>query len=495
MSQGTDPRLPHSLDAERAYLGGIILGGDGPELETTDFFLPFHQALYRSFQRLKRDGKPTNDIVLLFELLTPAELEQVGGIAYLAGLVDGIPKVSNLAHYAEIIKTKAAIRRRIALCTLMGEKLAAANGDASDVLREVSILSAPLREEVGQKRILSFKTGVDLAFSPESEVVWIAKGLVARGAITELGAKVKAGKTTFVMEMVRAILDGGRFLDQPTLKTPVVYLTEQPSVSFRQAMERARLLGREDFHSLLFSETRGIAWPQVAAAAVAECKRVDAVFMIVDTLPQFAGLTGDRENNSGDALEAMQPLQAAVAEGIGILLNRHERKSGGDVGDSGRGSSAFAGVVDIVLSLRKPEGNPANNRRLLQSLSRFSETPKALFIELTDAGYIAIGERRETVLKEAKDAIFRIAPHLEAEAVAIDELAKRADITKPTAQRAIDKLVRDGLLSRIGEGKKGNPFRYFIPENRFCSTSPIGEQKNTNPNSPDPAWQKKQYPD
>lgn len=486
MSQGADPRLPHSPDAERAFLGGIILGGVGPELDGSDFCLPFHQALYRAFQRLKCDGKPTNDLVLLSDLLTPAELEEIGGIAYLASLVNEIPKVSNLAHYAEIIKTKAAIRRRMALCELLREKLAASNGDAGDVLREVSALSAPLREEVEQKRILSFKSGVDLAFSPGSEVVWIAKGLVARGAITELGAKVKAGKTTLVMEMVRNVLDGQPFLELPTLKTPVVYLTEQPLVSFRQAVERARVLGREDFHSLLFSETRGLTWSQIAAAAVAECKRVGASLMIVDTLPQFAGLTGDRENNSGDALEAMQPLQAAAAEGIGIVLVRHERKSGGDVGDSGRGSSAFAGAVDIVLSLRKPGGNVAKNRRLLQSLSRFPEAPNDLLIELTDTGYAVLGGYRETVLKDAKDTVFRIAPHVEAEAVALEELAKSADLTRPTVQRAIDELVRGGQLSRIGKGKKGNPFRYFIPENRFCSTSLIGEQKNTNPNSPDP---------
>ena len=331
----------------------------------------------------------------------------------------------------------------------MGEKLAAANGDAAEVLREISILSAPLREEVGQKRILTFKTGLELATAPDQEVLWIAQGLVAKGAITELGAKVKAGKTTLIMEMVRAVLDGGVFLDQPTSKTSVVYLTEQPSVSFRKAMERARLLGREDFVSLLFSETRGLDWPQVAAEAVAKCKQIAAGLIVVDTLSQFAGLTGDRENNSGDALQAMQPLQQAAGEGIGVVLVRHERKSGGDVGDSGRGSSAFAGAVDIVLSLRKPEGNSGKNRRVIQSLSRFSETPNDLVIELTDAGYVALGERRETTLKDAKDSVFRAAPQVEAEAADLQALALAGDLKRQTAQRAIEDLVRDGMLKRI----------------------------------------------
>lgn len=486
-----DPRLPHSPEAERAYLGGTILGGDGPELDASDFFLPFHQALYRSFQRLKRDGKPTNDLVLLSELLTPAELEQIGGIPYLAALVNDIPRVSNLGHYAEIIKTKAAVRHRIAVCSLMGEKLAAANGDAAEVLREVSILSAPLREEVGQKRILGFKTGLDMASAPDQDVTWIVRGLAAKGSITELGAKVKAGKTTLILEMVRAVLEGLPFLELPTRATPVVYLSEQPSVSFRKAMERAKLLGREDFCALLYGETRGLEWPQVAAAAVAECKRVGAALMVVDTLSQFAGLTGDRENNSGDALEAMRPLQDAASAGIGVVLVRHERKSGGDVGDSGRGSSAFAGAVDVVLSLRKPEGNSNKNRRVLQSLSRFSETPNDLVIELTDGGYIALGEKRETTLKDAKDGIFQKAPQTEAEAVDLQTLALAADLKRQTAQRAIDELVRDGMLSRIGKGKRGNPFRYFVPENRFCPTSHIEgaeKQKQQNLDLPAREW-------
>jgi hypothetical protein len=483
VSQGANPRLPHSPDAERAYLGGIILGGVAPELEASDFFLPFHQALYRSFQRLQRDGKPTNDLVLLAEFLTVAELEQIGGIPYLAGLVNEIPKVSNLTHYAKVIKTKAAVRRGMALCALMGEKLAATNGDAADVLREISALSASLREQVEQKRILEFKTGLDMASAPDQKILWIARGLVAKGASTELGAKVKAGKTTLIMAMVEAVVDGLTFLGQPTLKTPVVYLTEQPSVSFREAMQRAKLLGREDFVVLSFTETRGMEWSQVASAAVAECKRVGALLLVIDTLSQFAGLTGDRENNSGDALEAMRPLQQATAEGLGVVLVRHERKSGGDVGDSGRGSSAFAGAVDIVLSLRKPAGNSGKNRRLIQSLSRFSETPNDLLIELTDSGYIALGEQHETALKDAKNSIFAIAPQIETEAKDSKELAASTELSRPTAQRAIEELFRDGMLSRIGKGRKGDPFRYFIPENRFYSTSHIEEQKNTNPDS------------
>jgi hypothetical protein len=158
--------------------------------------------------------------------------------------------------------------------------------------------------------------------------------------------------------------------------------------------------------------------------------------MIVDTLGQFAGLTGDKENNSGDALEAMWPLQQATAEGIGVTVARHERKSGGDVGDAGRGSSAFAGVVDIVLSLRRAEGSSPMTRRRLQSLSRFSETPADLLIDMTVGGYVALGKPHETAVIDDKNSILGIAPQAEAEAMNLKDMATNAEVSRQTAQRA-----------------------------------------------------------
>jgi predicted ATP-dependent serine protease len=477
--------LPHSLEAERSVLGAILLGDahaddsvDG--LQANDFFLPENQALFRQMQILREQGKPTNDCVLLCESLGEiGQLERAGGISYISQLTDGMPRVNNLRHYIEIVILKAQLRRRTYAAQSIIEKALGANGNAKDVLREISNISAQLREEVGQKRILRFRSGAEIAMATDERVEWIVPGLVVKGGITELGAKVKAGKTTLIMKLVRAAAEGFDFLDRPTMKTPTVYLTEQPAVSFRQAMERAGLLGRSDFHVLLHNDTRGMTWSDVAAAAVAECKRVGAYLLVVDTLPQFAGLRGDSENNSGDALAAMEPLLRAASEGIGVMLTRHERKSGGEVGDSGRGSSAFAGAVDIVLSLRRPEGNAKKTLRVLQALSRFSETPADTLIELTDSGYISLGDPHEAALKEARDSILRNSTTSEEEAIDLKGLMESTKLPRATAQRAVKDLADEGALLKVGEGKRGKSFRYFLPENRFCPTSNIEGQKKS----------------
>lgn len=130
-----------------------------------------------------------------------------------------------------------------------------------------------------------------------------------------------------------------------------------------------------------------------------------------------------------------------------------------------------------MLSLRRPEGNSDKNRRLLQSLSRFQETPATLLVELKDGNYVALGEPGETAVKDARDLILAYVPSTEAEAVDLNKLlgkvkfVLKVKVSRQTAQRALDGLRREGSLIRIGKGKKGDAFRYFRPENPFCPTS------------------------
>jgi hypothetical protein len=205
--------------------------------------------------------------------------------------------------------------------------------------------------------------------------------------------KIKAaGKTTFVTNLCRMVLDGLPFLGTPTHRTGVVYLTEQPPSSFREALRRADLLGRDDLMVLTWRQTVGLAWSDVVEAAALECERRSAGLLVVDTLSRFAGILGDGENNAGEAEAAMAPLQLAAADGLGIIVVRHERKAGGEVGDSGRGSTAFGGAVDIVMAIRRRGGNAAPNSRHIHALSRFDETPDSLVVELTDSGFRVLGD-------------------------------------------------------------------------------------------------------
>lgn len=166
----------------------------------------------------------------------------------------------------------------------------------------------------GSMRAFPFRSAPEIAAATTAEPEFVAEPWLACGALSELDGKIKsAGKTTFATFMCRAILEGAAFLGKPTRRSPVVYLSEQSPATFREALRRADLLSRDDFRALFWHDTIGARWPDIARAAREECRRVGARVLVVDTLPQFAGVRGDAENDAGAALEAMAPLQEAAA--------------------------------------------------------------------------------------------------------------------------------------------------------------------------------------
>ena len=114
----TERGLPHSLDAERCVLGSIILENESiyqvlDALSGDDFYAENHRILYDRFVELITKSRGVDLIILKEELGRLGELEQVGGITYVASLIDAVPTARNISHYAQIIKERAALRRLI----------------------------------------------------------------------------------------------------------------------------------------------------------------------------------------------------------------------------------------------------------------------------------------------------------------------------------------------------------------------------------------------
>lgn len=310
---------------------------------------------------------------------------------------------------------------------------------------------------------LVFQTAREIAKATPPVVDWLVEELVAVGALTEVTAPIKTGKTEFLMRAVRAILDGDPFLSRATQRTSVVYCTEQPPSSLRAVLTRADLLERDDLTLLSWSSTTGVGWPDVVAAAVEECERRGARLLVIDTLSRFASLRGTSENDAGAADEAMAPLQQAAAEhGVAIIVARHERKGGGPVEEAGRGSSAFGGAADILLNLRRPEGNQRRTVRMLRGLSRFDSVPDELMIELTDEGYVALGDRTALVAAETRDGLLEHLPADPDAALSIDQIMELVKAPRTTLQRELGVLIDAGRAARTGKGRSGSPYRFHL---------------------------------
>jgi len=126
--------LPHNLEAERSVLGAVLLHNDAYDIAArivtpADFFRDAHRRIFLAMAKLlERPGGAVDFQTLREQLLRVGDLEEVGGAAYLAGLVDGVPRATNVRHYAGIVKDKALLRALI----YAGNKIVSAGYEAEE---------------------------------------------------------------------------------------------------------------------------------------------------------------------------------------------------------------------------------------------------------------------------------------------------------------------------------------------------------------------------
>ncbi len=109
---------PHSRESEESVLGAILLSEDAvnevmDRIHPEDFYIPAHQAIFEAMRELF-DGNQAIDAVTVSETLRrKGELDKIGGVAYLARLVDIVPSTSNIVYYADIVEEHAKRRELI----------------------------------------------------------------------------------------------------------------------------------------------------------------------------------------------------------------------------------------------------------------------------------------------------------------------------------------------------------------------------------------------
>lgn len=111
--------LPHAVDAERTVLGAALIDPaawrSAAELLTAaDFYREAHRLVYGAMAELAEDDQPLDLVTLKAALSRRQSLEAAGGAAYLASLVDGLPRIANVAQWARLIRD-AAVRRNVIL--------------------------------------------------------------------------------------------------------------------------------------------------------------------------------------------------------------------------------------------------------------------------------------------------------------------------------------------------------------------------------------------
>lgn len=123
MTNQTVQRLPpQNLEAEQSVLGSILLDNESAFhvveiLQEKDFYREAHRKIFESILILIDKDEPADLITLTNELKKEGKLESIGGVSYLAQLVEAVPTAANVEYYAKIVKDKAVLREVITAAT------------------------------------------------------------------------------------------------------------------------------------------------------------------------------------------------------------------------------------------------------------------------------------------------------------------------------------------------------------------------------------------
>jgi len=109
--------LPSNIEAEQALLGSLLYDNGAYErildkLQSGHFYEPFHQRLFAAVETHIRKGQLAEPILLADEFKRDPAFEELGGLRYLADLVDRAPPAANAPDYARVIYD-LALRREL----------------------------------------------------------------------------------------------------------------------------------------------------------------------------------------------------------------------------------------------------------------------------------------------------------------------------------------------------------------------------------------------
>jgi replicative DNA helicase len=114
----SDRQAPYAPEAEISVLGGMLIDGDAVAraLEIVDdsmFYREANRRIFRSMARLFQRGQVIDPITVSEELKKTDELEFIGGMAYVAELLDAVPTAANIEYHARIVRERALLRKLI----------------------------------------------------------------------------------------------------------------------------------------------------------------------------------------------------------------------------------------------------------------------------------------------------------------------------------------------------------------------------------------------
>lgn len=273
---------PHSIEAEQAVLGGLMLDNNAWEqvvdrLNEQDFYRADHRIIFRAIAALALQDKPIDLITISERLEAQNEIVEVGGLSYLGQIAKNTPSAANIAAYADIVKERALLRQLIEVGTeISGSGFEPKGRVASELVDEAErkVFAIAERGNSGGNagpQSISNVLGrtvdrIEKLFESDSPITGISTGFNDFDKLTSglqqsdliiVAGRPSMGKTTFAMNIAEYV---GMKCEKPVL----IFSMEMPAEQL--AMRMLSSLGRIEMQRIRSGQLDDGDWPRLSSA-------------------------------------------------------------------------------------------------------------------------------------------------------------------------------------------------------------------------------------
>jgi len=309
----------------------------------------------------------------------------------------------------------------------------------------------------------------DLKSSADARRDWLWQGYLLPGAVTLLTSLWKSGKSTLLSVLLSRLKTGGELGGLLVRAGRAVVVSEEPPDLWWDRGLNLTLDGHVQWFCKPFrGKPTTEQWLDLLAQIGRMHDRQPVDLLAIDSLANLASMR--TENDAGEMLKAIAPLQGLTGQGVSVLINHHPRKGPVVAGQAARGSGALPGSVDILLEMHPVcRRNAKDRRRRLRAHSRYSATPANLVIEWTADGvdYRVLAPSGEPDFENGWPVLQALLENAE------DVMTRRAILrawpdsaaapAKLTLWKWLSRALEEGQVLQGGEGTRKVPYHYCLP--------------------------------
>jgi len=264
-----------------SILGGILIDNDAINrvlemLMPEDFYRESHRKIFQAMMKLSDTREPCDLITMTDMLKKAGELEEVGGAAYLATLVDYVPTAANISYYCKMVKEKSTNRKLISVATEIVSRGYDEAADVDELLDKAQKEIYEISENKSRPQYVPVQAVLKEAFNilknlhdQKEHVTGVPTGYVdldhktagfQPGNLVIIAARPSMGKTTLALNIAQ-------YASAESKK-------KVPSVIFSLEMGKEELvmrflasIARVDFGRMRTGHFHDSDWPRLAQAA------------------------------------------------------------------------------------------------------------------------------------------------------------------------------------------------------------------------------------